>query len=249
MAEASSLSRRKTFRPDGSATSMSGCPSPQRGQSRPPLQVRRQMGQIFSISALHVRRPRRRTSMRGLNAAQRRIRLEAPMDPATFDFFFDLASPYSYLASTQLRGISERTGARARLYPITLGGLRKATGHQIPPPQQLSYMAQDTARWAPKYGVPMQIPKAFPVSTILPLRTVVAAARNGGGERAMQALFRAYWGEGEDISDPPLVEMVLRDAGLDGKRLVAMASEQEMKDELRKNTDLALARGVFGVPT
>ena len=171
------------------------------------------------------------------------------MDAAVFDFFYVLGSPYSYLASTQLRGISERTGARPRLYPITLGGVRKATGHQMPPPQQLSYMAQDTARWAQKYGVPMQIPKAFPVSTIMPLRAVVAAGRSGGGERAMTALFHAYWGEGVDISDAGVVERVLRDAGLDGKRLVAAAAEQDVKDELRKNTDLALARGVFGVPT
>jgi 2-hydroxychromene-2-carboxylate isomerase len=171
------------------------------------------------------------------------------MDAATFDFFYDLGSPYSYLASTQLRGISERTGARPRFYPITLGGVRKATGHQIPPPQQLQYMAQDTARWAQKYGVPMQIPKAFPASTILPLRAVVAAGRAGHGERAMQALFHAYWREGDDISDAKVVERVLADAGLDGKRLVAMTAEQDIKDELRKNTDLALARGVFGVPT
>ena len=171
------------------------------------------------------------------------------MDAASFDFFYDLGSPYSYLASTQLRGISERTGARPRLYPITLGGVRKATGHQIPPAQQLAYMAQDTARWAQRYGVPLQIPKAFPVSTILPLRTAVAASRAGDGERAMKALFHAYWGEGDDISDPAVVERVLQDAELDGKRLVTMAAEQHVKDELRKNTDLALARGVFGVPT
>src|SRR5712692_6803836 len=154
MAAASSLSRRKVLRPCGSATSMRGCPSPQFGQSRPPDQVRRQVGQILSIGVLY-------------NTAM-----------ANFDFFYDLGSPYSYLASTQLRGIEERTAAKPRLYPITLGGVRKATGHQIPPPQQLSYMAQDTAQWAEKYGVPMQIPKAFPVSTILPLRSAVAAARN-----------------------------------------------------------------------
>jgi 2-hydroxychromene-2-carboxylate isomerase len=65
----------------------------------------------------------------------------------------------------------------------------------------------------------------------------------------MQALFHTYWGEGEDISDPAIVERVLGDAGLEGKRLVALAAEQDVKDELRKNTDLALARGVFGVPT
>ena len=171
------------------------------------------------------------------------------MDAATFDFFFDLASPYSYLASTQLRGISERTGARARLYPITLGGVRKAIGRDVPPPQQLAYMAQDTARWAQKYGVPVQMPKSLFISTIVPLRATVAAAREGNGERAMEALFRAYWGDGEDISDAPIVERTLTAAGLDGKRLVARAAEQDVKDELRKNTDLALARGVFGVPT
>jgi len=171
------------------------------------------------------------------------------MDPATFDFFYDLASPYSYLASTQLRGISDRTGARARLYPITLGGVRKAIGNHVPPPQQLAYMAQDTARWAQRYGVPMQIPKAFPVSTILPLRASIAAGREGNGERAMHALFHTYWADGDDISDPALVEQSLGAAGLDGRRLVAMAQQQDVKDELRKNTDLALARGVFGVPT
>jgi 2-hydroxychromene-2-carboxylate isomerase len=171
------------------------------------------------------------------------------MDPATFDFFFDLASPYSYLASTQLRGISDRTGARARLYPITLGGVRKAMGRDMPPPPQLAYMAQDTARWAQKYGVPIQIPKSFPISTILPLRATVAAARSGEGEIAMSALFRTHWGDGEDISDPAVVARALSATGLDGERLVARAADQEIKDELRKNTDLALARGVFGVPT
>jgi 2-hydroxychromene-2-carboxylate isomerase len=168
--------------------------------------------------------------------------------PATFDFFYDLASPYSYLASTQIPGIEGRTCARARLVPITLGGLRKSTGHQLPPPQQLKYMAEDTARWAQKYGVPMQIPKAFPVSTIASLRTCVAAGQDGVGEAAMRALFRTYWGEGEDISDATVIESALSRAGLDGKRLLARAQDQEIKDELRKNTDLALARGVFGVP-
>jgi 2-hydroxychromene-2-carboxylate isomerase len=175
--------------------------------------------------------------------------LAGPMpSPTMFEFFYDLASPYSYLASTQIAGIEGRTGARARLIAITLGGLRKSTGHQIPPPQQLKYMAEDTARWAQKYSVPMQIPKAFPVSTINALRACIAAARDGVGDAATRALFHAYWVEGEDISDAKAIEAALTKAGLDGKRLVARAQDQEIKDELRRNTDLALARGVFGVP-
>ena len=169
--------------------------------------------------------------------------------PKSFDFFFDLGSPYSYLASTQLAGIERRTHAKARLLPITLGGLRKATGHQLPPPQQLKYMSEDTGRWARQYGVRMQIPRAFPVSTILALRACIAAEREGKGEEAMRALFDLYWAEGEDISQEAVVEMALSKAGLQGKALVTATQEAEIKNALRKNTDLALARGVFGVPT
>ena len=167
----------------------------------------------------------------------------------TFDFFYDIASPYSYLASTQLRGIEERTGAKARLLPITLGGLRKTTGHQLPPPQQLKYMSEDTARWARQYGVRMQIPPNFPISTIKALRACVAAEMQGKGPTAAHALFHAYWAEGQDISDAAVIERILSGHGLDGKALVEKAEAQEIKDALRKNTDLALARGVFGVPT
>ena len=168
--------------------------------------------------------------------------------PQIFDFFYDLGSPYSYLASTQIAGIEQRTGTKARLLPITLGGLRKATGHQIPPPQQLKYMSEDTARWAHQYGVRMQIPKAFPVTTIQALRACVAADRRDRATEAMHGLFAAYWAEGEDISDASVIERALTGAGLDGKALVAATQDQQIKDSLRKNTDLALARGVFGVP-
>jgi 2-hydroxychromene-2-carboxylate isomerase len=167
----------------------------------------------------------------------------------TFDFFYDFGSPYSYLASTQIAGIEGRTGARARLLPVTLGGLRKTTGHQMPPPQQLKYMSEDTARWAKQYGVQMQIPQVFPVSTIHALRAALAAERIGKQPEAMHALFHAYWVEGSDLSDPAVIERALTAAGLDGKALTASAGEQEIKDALRRNTDLALHRGVFGVPT
>jgi 2-hydroxychromene-2-carboxylate isomerase len=132
---------------------------------------------------------------------------------------------------------------------VTLGGMRKVTGHTLPPPSQLKYMGEDTERWAKQYGVPMQIPKPFPISTIKALRANLAAERAGRGEDAMHALFGAYWGDGEDISDPAVIEKALTSVGLDGKALLARTEDPEVKESLRHNTDLALARGVFGVPT
>jgi 2-hydroxychromene-2-carboxylate isomerase len=87
------------------------------------------------------------------------------------------------------------------------------------------------------------------VSTILPLRSCVVACAQGKDEQAMLALFRAYWVEDDDISDPEVVERALTRAGLDGKALVAATQEADVKNALRRNTDLALSRGVFGVPT
>jgi 2-hydroxychromene-2-carboxylate isomerase len=167
----------------------------------------------------------------------------------SFDFFYDLGSPYSYLAATQLEGIEKRTSATVRLIPVTLGGIRKATGHQMPPGTQLKYMSEDTARWAAKYGVKMQIPKAFPISTIKALRACIAAESHGKAGQAMHALFRTYWAEGADISDAQVMQTALSAAGLDGALFVARTEDQEVKDALRRNTELALARGVFGVPT
>ena len=167
----------------------------------------------------------------------------------TFDFFYDLGSPYSYLASTQLEGMESRGGVAARLLPITLGGLRKTTGHQMPPPAQLKYMSEDTARWAKQYGVPMQIPQVFPASTIKALRAALAADRLGKQREAMRALFHTYWGEGNDLSDPAVIERALSGAGLDGAALVKATDEDEIKDLLKRNTSLAIDRGVFGVPT
>jgi 2-hydroxychromene-2-carboxylate isomerase len=169
---------------------------------------------------------------------------------STLDFFFDIGSPYSYLASTQLSGLAARTGAQVRYLPITLGGVRKQLGTQMPSVSQLQYMSQDIDRWAKKYSVPMGIPPVFPASTIKALRTVVAAELDlGSGARAAEALFAAYWAKLEDISNDQVISAALGAAGFEGEKLLARSADADVKEQLHRNTSLALDRGVFGVPT
>ena len=172
----------------------------------------------------------------------------ASQTPAAFDFFYDLGSPYSYLASTQLAGLVARTAAVARLFPITLGGVRKAVGTVMPSAAQLVYMSHDVQLWARRYAVPMQIPSAFPSKTIQALRACWCAEREGKQAEAMRALFHAYFGEGRDIAQPDVISSALSAAGLDGATLLAASETVEAKEGLRRATEGALARGVFGVP-
>src|ERR1700682_511746 len=194
MAEASSLSRRNTARLCSTATSMSGWPGPQRGQSRPPLQVCLHTGQIFSTRRAYPPARRAVKADTDCGVAGRGGGGCATAMPPAFDFFYDLGSPYSYLASTQLRGLSERTGATARLIPITLGGLRKTLGTVLPSTAQLAYMSQDVQLWGRRYRVPIQIPEGFPTRSIQALRACVIAEGQGRQAEVMQPLFAAGFG-------------------------------------------------------
>ena len=169
---------------------------------------------------------------------------------ATCELVFDLGSPYSYLAVTQLPGLLARTGAELRLTPVALGGIFKAMGSgQLPPAPRVAWMRRDLELWAAKYGVPVSFPAIFPTRTINAQRALVAAGQGEPGLRATRALFDAYWAQGKDLADGAVVKAALDGAGLDGAALIARSEEPAIKDALRANTDAALARGVFGVPT
>lgn len=166
----------------------------------------------------------------------------------TFDFYYELGSPYSYLAATQLSGLEERTGAKAHVIPIALGGVRKALGTTMPSQVQLAYMGKDIARWARKYGVKMLLPSSFPARTLPALRACVAAEEVGKGREAMLALFVAHWANDQDLGQVSVVQAVLDQAGLDGTALVARVEAPEIKERLKAYTARAVERGVFGVP-
>lgn len=170
----------------------------------------------------------------------------------TLEFHYDFSCPYAYLASTQVRALAARTGATLEYRPFLLGGVFRALGHgdmplvEAAPFERLRMNDLDMRRWAEHWGVPFVMPAGHPNRTVLALRATLAAPDLPA---ATHALFAAYWERGEDVSVPEVVRAALVGAGLDGATLVAKADDPAVKDELRRRTDEAVRRGIFGAPT
>ena len=169
------------------------------------------------------------------------------------EFFFDLGSPASYLAHTQLPDLCRDAGAALVYRPMLLGGVFQATGNASPAmiPAKGRYMIRDLARFAERYGVPMRFNPHFPINTLTLMRLLVALQLRQPErfDDALQALFRAIWVDGVNLGDPLKVADVLVTAGFDAAELQAQAAEPAVKDALKATTDEAIRRGVFGAPT
>lgn len=167
------------------------------------------------------------------------------------EFFYDYASTYSYLAHREIEQLAERKGAELVFRPMVLGFVFKATGNSMPAavPAKAAYMVQDVRRWVRHYGLPFHMPSVFPVNTIRALRGAVAALADGTFHAYHHAVMTAYWSQDQDIGDPDILAGIATAAGLDGAALMARCETEPVKAALKKNTDEAIERGVFGAPT
>lgn len=172
--------------------------------------------------------------------------------PPAVEFFFDIGSPYSYLAAERVPPLVERTGVVVQWKPFLLGGLFKAIEHPIGvTDRRRRYMDADLARWSHQLEIPYRTPSVFPVNTILAQRALVAVQRDEPGKLAGFALelFRAFYRDDRDITMAEVVADVADGALLDGARVMMHTQDSEVKTLLRAQGDEALERGMFGAPT
>ena len=174
----------------------------------------------------------------------------------TIDFIFDFGSPNGYLSWKVLPQIAARTGAKINLIPCLLGGIFKITGNQAPNlafgniKGKLAYESLETRRFVEKHGLTkFAFNPHFPVNTLLIMRGLIAAQRQGVGEAYLEAVLKAMWEDGQKMDDPEVAAAVLTAAGLDAKAILEATQDAEVKAELVANTDAAAARGTFGIPT
>ncbi len=174
-------------------------------------------------------------------------------DDLEIEFFFDIASPYSYLASTRIDRLEAETGLAARWRPFLLGGVFKATGNS--PPAQVRpkarYMLEDLKRWADHYGVDFEMPAKFPINSLSTQRALVAAGELEAETLPAFAehLYRAYWTDGRDVSEPDTIAEVADAVSLPADEIVERLDAPDIKETLRSITDEAVDRGAFGAPT
>ena len=166
-------------------------------------------------------------------------------------FYFDYISPNAYLAWTQLPALAERNGFRIEPVPVLFAGLLEAH-RQLGPAEvrpKMRWMWKNVVRKAALVDVPLNEPAFHPFNPLLALRISSLPLHADQKLRLIDALFDAVWVRAMHIAEPAVVEKVSTAAGLDGAALIAEASQSDCKAQLRKQTDQAIAGGVFGVPT
>jgi 2-hydroxychromene-2-carboxylate isomerase len=171
----------------------------------------------------------------------------------TVEFYFDLGSPATYLAYTQLPKICEQTDSQLIYIPILLGGVFKATGNASPAtiPAKGQYMFQDLDRYAKRYGVPLKFNPHFPINTLMLMRAVTGMQLRHP-ERFLafiDCLFKALWVDGRSLDEPATVAAVLTENSFDPNEVLALTADEEVKAILKDNTEKAVQRGVFGAPS
>jgi 2-hydroxychromene-2-carboxylate isomerase len=156
------------------------------------------------------------------------------------DWYFDFVSPFSYIALHRL----PQLGVPVNYKPVLFAGLLNHWGQKGPAeiPAKRKWTYRWCTWWASELGIPFRFPAEHPFNPLPHLRLALAC----GIERdAVKRIFEWVWMTGENASDPARFDLLCRNLATDPARL----ADPRVKEELRKNSEEALAAGVFGVPS
>ncbi len=170
----------------------------------------------------------------------------------TVDFYFDLMSPYAYLASIHLPEVIKRCKGRATFvyHPVDLVAVRFAAGNNGPfnrnIPAKFKVLIADLNRWARRYGVPFTMPAEL--KSARANRGFLWARSQGREMEYLHAAYNAVWGHGKNPDLDETLSDIARAAGLSPEKLLRGIDEPAIAKQYESETEAAKARGVFGVP-
>ena len=173
----------------------------------------------------------------------------------TIELIFDFVSPNAYLIWQPLKTLADKYSATIEVIPAFLGGMHKLTGNAPPFVRDADvkgkndYAMLELTRFVKKHGLTkFKMNPHFPFNTITLLRMVMALEPE---KRAtfIEALLPAIWEQGLDVADRETLGKILTDTGSDAQELFAKTQDPAIKQALIDNTEKAVARGAFGIPT
>lgn len=169
------------------------------------------------------------------------------------EFWYDFASTYSYLSAMRIEVVAGTAGVEIAYRPFLLGPIFKAQGLTTSPfvlnPAKGRYMARDIARIATARGLAFHVPEPFPAHSLAAARIGLVAEEDGWIGAFTQAVFAAEFGERADISAHETLERIVAGLGEDPAQIMARANSDEIKSALRRRTEAAAEKGIFGAPT
>ena len=179
-----------------------------------------------------------------------------PEENTMIEFFFDCSSPWTYLAFHNIQPLAKEFGTEMTWRPILVGGIFNTINPSVyasrekPVEAKARYMKKDMADWARSAGLAIKMrPTVFPVNSVKAMRGCILLAPEAKLVPFARTIFEIYWGEDQDISQDTVLTEVCRRTGVDPARFFAGIGDQAIKDQLKANTDEAMARGGFGSPT
>ena len=174
------------------------------------------------------------------------------------EFFFDCSSPWTYIAFTNIQPMAKELGVEITWKPFLVGGVFNTVNKAMyetranPVPAKQAYTAKDLQDWAHLAGITIKMPPTvFPVNAVKSMRGCIWLQQQHPDKLVpfAKAVFESYWGEDQDISRDEVLTKICERAGIDAAKFFAGIGEQAIKDQLKANTDDAIARGAFGSPT
>ena len=168
-----------------------------------------------------------------------------------FEFYFDFASPYTFLAHKEIKKIENENSIKVKYMPILLGGLLSSAGIKanVDIPIKAKYMIKDCKLCAEKNKIIFKFNNYFPIITLNLMRCVLVAEKKDFAQNFIDKVFDAIWRDGLNLNDNAIVEKLLKNLNINPKTFLLEAINPTIKDALKKRTDDAHDKGIFGAPS
>tara|TARA_B100000945_G_scaffold317683_1_gene321012 strand:+ start:139 stop:726 length:588 start_codon:yes stop_codon:yes gene_type:complete len=167
------------------------------------------------------------------------------------EFYFDFSSPYAYIGYKEIKRFEKKNSLKIKYMPVFLGGLHNSAGITPAAFNKLKskYMLEDTKLICEKKNISFNFNSYFPIKTVNFMRGAIIARDEEFEKIYIEKIFNAIWKDGLNMNDQIVINKVLKNIDLNPETFLTKAADQKIKDKLRKLTDDALKKGIFGAPT